>query len=77
MLLDVPIIANMNIIRERRQHLINEQLRRHNARRISHDYRVDDQVLMINPDPSKMEERNTGPFTLTQIHVNGTVTLRK
>ncbi len=77
MLLDVPIIANMNIIRERRQHLINEQLRRHNTRRISHDYRVNDQVLMINPDPSKMEERNTGPFTLTQIHVNGTVTLRK
>jgi hypothetical protein len=38
MLLDVPIIANMNIIQERRQHLINEQLRRHNARRISHDY---------------------------------------
>jgi hypothetical protein len=32
---------------------------------------------MINPDPSKMEEQNTGPFMVTQIHVNGTVTLRK
>eukprot|EP00978_Attheya_sp_CCMP212_P026564 scaffold87600_cov35-Attheya_sp.AAC.1 len=43
MLLDIPLIANMELIRERKQHLINEQLRRHNARRISYDYLVNDQ----------------------------------
>jgi hypothetical protein len=75
MLLDIPLIANMELIRERKQHLINEQLRRHNARRISYDYLVDDQVLIIVDDPTKMEERNIGPFPITQIHINGTVTI--
>jgi hypothetical protein len=77
MLLDIPLIANMEIIRERRQHLINEQLRRHNAKRISYDYLVNDLILIKVDDPTKMEERNIGPFPITQIHINGTVTIRR
>jgi transposase InsO family protein len=77
MLLDIPLIANMELIRERRQHLINEQLRRHNAKRISYDYLVNDLILIKVDDPTKMEERNIGPFPITQIHINGTVTIRR
>jgi hypothetical protein len=77
MLLDIPLIANIELIRERKQHLINEQLRRHNARRISYDYLVNDQVLIIVDDPTKMEERNIGPYPITQVHINGTVTIRR
>eukprot|EP00978_Attheya_sp_CCMP212_P032674 scaffold128677_cov51-Attheya_sp.AAC.1 len=78
MLLDIPLIANMELIREWKQHLINEQLQQYNARRISYDYLVNDQeVLSIVDDPTKMEERNIGPFPITQIHINGTVTIRR
>ena len=77
MSLDIPLIANMELIRERRQHLINEQLRRHNAKRISYDYLVNDLILIKVDDPTKMEERNIGPFPITQIHINGTVTIRR
>jgi hypothetical protein len=47
MLLDIRLIANsMEIIREQRQHLINKQLQRHNAKPISYDYLVNDLILI-------------------------------
>jgi hypothetical protein len=41
-----------------------------------HDYLVNDQVLIIVDDPTKMEEWNIGPFPITQTHINGMVTIR-
>eukprot|EP00978_Attheya_sp_CCMP212_P001209 scaffold2532_cov42-Attheya_sp.AAC.1 len=56
MVLDISLKANMELIQERKQHLINEQLRRHNARRISYNHLVNAQVLIIVDDLTKMEE---------------------
>jgi hypothetical protein len=72
MLLDIPLIANIELIREWKQHLINEQLQGHNARRISYDYQVDDQVLIIVDDPTKMEERISNYTSTHQWNGNDT-----
>ena len=40
MMMNVPLIANVYIIQQRRQQLINENLRRNNARRIQHKYSI-------------------------------------
>ena len=63
------------MFREQKQYLINEQLRHHNARRISYNYLVNDQILIIMDDPTQMEEHNIGPFPITQICINGMVTI--
>ena len=50
---------------------------RSNRRRIAHDYQPQDQVLVLAYKPDKLEPRATGPFTISQIHTNGTVTIQR
>jgi hypothetical protein len=73
MLLDIPIIADLEYIRDRRQVLIDESLRRQNLRRRRHDYVVGEEILVLTYDPAKLEERAEGPFPIQQVHANGTV----
>ena len=40
MFLDIPVIADLVAIRERRQLLIDENLRKQNKKRIEHHYKV-------------------------------------
>ena len=47
MLLNIPLIADIQTIRNKRQVLIDEQLRQENMRRRSHDYAIGDQVLVV------------------------------
>jgi transposase InsO family protein len=77
MFLDIPIIANMQMIQERRQILINENLRRQNLKRRSFDYAVNGEVLVKIPNPSKLQDRAEGPFTIQQVHTNGTLTIQR
>ena len=76
-MLPVPIAADYNLIRERRQAVIDDNNRRANLRRRFHDYSVDDQVLLILPKTSKLREKTSGPFRITQVHINGTVTIER
>ena len=43
------------------------------ARRKSHDHTVGDQFLIKTFKPSALQERYYGPYTITQVHSNGTV----
>jgi len=76
MLLNIPLIADLHQIHARRQLLINEDLRRANNARLSHDYQVNEMVMIKEPDPSKMEAKSRGPFQIVRVHANGTVTLQ-
>jgi hypothetical protein len=77
MFLDIPLIADLITIQARRQHLINESLRRANMKRRNFDYQVGQQVLRLVPDPDKMQERAIGHFNITRVHCNGTLTIRR
>ena len=49
-----------------------------NKSRIQHDYKIGDKVLYTKPGIiPKMEQPRTGPFTVRQVHVNGTTTIEK
>ena len=77
MLLPLPVLADYELVRQRRQSIIDSNARRENARRIRHDYNVDDMVLVSVPNPSSLQERATGPFRVTRVHTNGTVTIER
>ena len=47
-----------------------------NLKRIKHDCMVGDKVLMRDKSANKMEMPWKGPFKITQVWGNGTVTLR-
>ena len=76
MLLNIPLIADLHAIRERRQVIIDESLRRANNKRRSHDYDVNELVMLIPKDVAKLSERALGPFQIRRVHANGTVTIQ-
>ena len=77
MFLDVPLIADIMTLSQRCQLMVDQALHYANQRRISHDYQVNERVLVRVTDPSKMDEKFIGPFRITQVHVNGNVTIRR
>ena len=77
MLLPIPILTDFNLIRQRRQAVIDENNRRANLRRRFHDYHIGDQVLIFVHDPTKLQDRAHGPYPITDVHVNGTVTIQR
>jgi transposase InsO family protein len=78
MILNIPIIADLELLRQRRQALIDEeQLIRANRRRISHDYQPNDEVQMLAYKPGKLDPRASAPFRNVRIRMNGTVTIQR
>jgi hypothetical protein len=76
MILNIPLMTDLQLLRERRQQLIDKRLIAANAKRFSFDYRVGDEVLKLAYKPSKLDPRAVGPFRVEQVHANGTVTIR-
>jgi transposase InsO family protein len=77
MILDLPVIADLLTIRDKRQVLIDENLRRQNLKRRSFDYQVGQDVLIKAISPSKLEPRAHGPYRIVQVHVNGNLTVQR
>jgi len=76
MLLNIPLIADLQLLRYNRQALINQQLMHANRILVSHDYQPHEQVLVLAYQPDKLEFF-AGPFTIECVHVNGTRTIRR
>ena len=77
MIFPIEHIADWQMIKHRKQQLINKNNDRENAKRIDYDYKVGDKVLIYTPDPNKMEQPQEGPYSIIQVHTNGTVTLHR
>ena len=75
MFLDVPLVADLMAIRERRQLAVDTNLRRVNAKRTSYDYAIGQKVLKKRHEWSKLGEKWDGPFSIERVHVNGNVTI--
>ena len=77
MILDLPVVADLNLIRERKQQLIDERLITANRKRFSYDYHVGDEIMKLIYKPDKLQPRAEGPYPIVQVHTNGTVTIQK
>jgi hypothetical protein len=77
MILNLPLIADLQVLQERRQQLIDERLICANRSRFSHDYHVGEEVLKLIYKPDKLQPKAEGPYLVHQVHTNGTVTLQK
>ena len=77
MLLNIPTVVDLQQIQHRRQALADKNNLNENRRRRYKNYNVGDEVLILAHNPNKMEPRAIGPFTIVQVHVNGTVTIQR
>ena len=73
MFVDLPLQADLILIRDRRQQLIDENLRRQNAKRREFEYRVGQEVLIKSIQPNKLEPRAHGPYTIQRVYQNETI----
>eukprot|EP00977_Amphora_coffeiformis_P009356 scaffold2144_cov98-Amphora_coffeaeformis.AAC.1 len=78
MLLDIPLHADILTLQQHRQALIDARLLQANRKRVRHDYTVGERVLKrsVIGLSDKMKPSFTGPYVITQVHTNGTVTIR-
>lgn len=77
MFLDLPIVADLLTIRDKRQVLIDENLRRQNQKRREWTYAVGQEVLIKAVKPRKLEPKAHGPYTVVQVYTNGTLDVRR
>jgi hypothetical protein len=77
MMLNIPILADWNLIRERKQAQMDLNNAAENKRRRFKDYTVGDEVLILKDNPSKLEDRAFGPFVIHQIFANGTLLIER
>ena len=75
MFLNIPLIADWHAITNKREHLVNKNLRRANKKRHQFDYDPNQQVLKKLHDPKKLDDRTKGPYKITQVYTNGTITI--
>jgi hypothetical protein len=76
MLLDIPVMADFQLLKEKRQQLIDKNLARANRKRVAHDYAVGDQCLKLVYKPDKLQPKAEGPYTIERMHGNGSATIR-
>ena len=76
MFLNIPLIADWQMLTKKREHLVNENLRRENLKRRKYDYEVNQKVLKKLHKPTKLGERHEGPYNVERVHVNGNVTIQ-
>eukprot|EP00957_Ditylum_brightwellii_P190407 14494331-Ditylum_brightwellii.AAC.1 len=62
MFLDLPVIADLITIRDRRQHLIDENLHRQNLKCKAYNHAVGHAVLIKSVNQAKLEPKAHGPY---------------
>ena len=77
MIFNIKYEADWQLIREQKLARMKENNARENLRRIAHDYAIGDLVSLVKAEFSKAEPDREGPFEITRVHTNGTVTVRK
>ena len=77
-LFDIPNLADWSQIGKQRQEQVDKSNARENASRIDFDYKIGNRVLMMLEGINrKAEDKNKGPFTITEVFCNGTVGIQR
>ena len=78
MLFDIPFLADWSDIGKRRQNQVDKSNIRENSKRVDFDYRVGQKCLIIKDGIfRKAEDKNEGPYLITEVFSNGTVRIQR
>jgi transposase InsO family protein len=76
MILNIPLQVDFEIIRQRRQALIDKNLLKANAKRIDYNYQPGQMVLKEAPADKKLDLQAEGPYEITKVFTNGSVEIK-
>jgi hypothetical protein len=74
MFLNVPLVADWQMIAQKREQHVNENLRHANQKRWQYDYAAGEHVLKKVHNPTLLGVRTNRPYTIERVHVNSTLT---
>ena len=78
MLFNIPYVPNWENIRAQKQLLTNKNAITENKKRISHDYAVNDNVLIYRDGIfRKLDGPFLGPYKIIEVYTNGTVCIQR
>merc|ERR1712173_79562 len=78
MLYDIPYLADWNAIGQRRQSRVSRNNIDENKSRVNYDYTVGQKVLLRQDGiKRKAAAMYIGPYTITQVHTNGTIRIQR
>jgi hypothetical protein len=76
MVMNIPFVADLTLICDNCQRLIDEQVIHSNAGHHSHDYQPGQEVLKLVYKPDKLKPHAQGPYDIIVVHSNGTLTIQ-
>ena len=78
MLLNLPLIIDINMLHTYRQHRIDEALIHANASRLHHDYEIGKEVYKkeYHESRDKAKPIYSGPYKIVRVHTNNTVSIK-
>jgi hypothetical protein len=75
MFLNILLITDWHTITQKREHLVNENLRRESNKQRHYNYVPSHKILKKNPKSRKLGRKTSGLYKVLQTHVNGTLTI--
>jgi hypothetical protein len=77
MLLNIPVAVDWELVRQRRRAKMSYNNARENAKRRHKDYKIGDEVYILNDSLRKLAPKKDALVVIEQVHANGTVTVRR
>ncbi|MFM7186493.1 MAG: hypothetical protein ACKO14_01615 [Armatimonadota bacterium] len=77
MIFNIRHVTDWQLIHERKKRRIESNNSNENRKRLTHDYKVGERVLITKADHNKMEPSLEGPYLITRVHCNGNLTIQK
>jgi hypothetical protein len=76
MVMNIPFVADLTLIHDNRQRLIDECFICSNAHCHSYDYQLGQEVLKLVCKPDKLKPQAQGPYDIIVVHANVTLTIQ-
>ena len=77
MIFNIKYIANWETIQWNKQAIIAKNNKAENMKRIKYDNKINQKVMIEPQKPNKMMSPYEGPYTITTVWNNGTITVHK
>lgn len=75
---NVPFKASWDVIKQRKQKIINQNNEKENKKRLKYEYKINDRILIKNYSKTKYgQAAYVGPYTVTRVNNNGTLRYKK